>query len=184
MQSSYYSTFILTILLAIGLGFFLRAASKDRTTDVDISSPLPPLDVLNGIIIWLEDRGWRKQGGDAERQVLRFDGSVSYSPVLAVFLSILCALGGGCLGLVLCQIYSTLSWWPLILVCLGPIAGLFYRARATRIESFEMRLVSSEEDQLTLLRIRAHRDELIALELDLAKNLQLASDGSLTASPI
>ena len=184
MESSYYSTFILTILLAIGLGFFLRAASKDRTTDVDISSPLPPLDVLNGISVWLEERGWRRQGGDAGRQVLKFNGSVSYSPVLAIFLSILCALGGGSLGLVLCQLYSTLSWWPLILVSLGPLAGLFYKARASRKESVELRLLSSEEDTLTLLRIRAHRDELIALEVDLGKNLQLASDGSLTASPI
>ena len=59
MQSSYISTFTLTILLAIGLAFFLRAASKDRTTVVDISSPLPPLPVLEGLSAWLEERGWR-----------------------------------------------------------------------------------------------------------------------------
>ena len=79
MQSSYYSTFLLTILLAIGLGFFLRAASKDRTTIVEISSPLPPLDVLKGISDWLEERGWRQEGGDIERKVLKFNGRVSSS---------------------------------------------------------------------------------------------------------
>ena len=55
MQSAFSSTFFLTILLAIGLVFFLRAASKDRTTVVDVQSPLPPLEVLNGIISWLEE---------------------------------------------------------------------------------------------------------------------------------
>ena len=60
MQSAFSSTLFLTILLAIGLGFFLRAASKDRTTVVDVQSPLPPLEVLNGISLWLEERGLKK----------------------------------------------------------------------------------------------------------------------------
>jgi hypothetical protein len=34
------------------------------------------------------------------------------------------------------------------------------------------------------LRLRAHRDELIAMEVDLGPRLQLASDGSLLHSPI
>ena len=89
MQSAFSSTFFLTILLAIGLGFFLRAASKDRTTIVDVQSPLPPLEVLKGISFWLEERGWKSDGGDAERQVLRFQGSVESSKPLVY----------GCLGL-------------------------------------------------------------------------------------
>ncbi len=184
MQSSNYSTFILTILLAIGLGFFLRAASKDRTTIVEVSSPLPPLDVLNGISTWLEERGWRREGGDAARQVLKFNAQVSSSLFLGIFLSILCGFGGGSLGLVICQLYPSLSWWPLILICIGPIAGIFYRARAARLEFVEMRLLSSSNDADSLIRIRAHRDELIAMEVELSKNLELSSDGSLTASPI
>jgi len=184
MQSSYYSTFLLTILLAIGLGFFIRAASKDRTTVVDIASPLPPLDVLNGISNWLEERGWRREGGDLDRKVLRFNGSVAHSPLMAVFLSILCALGGACLGLVICQFYSNLVWWPLLLAALGPIAGVFYKSSASRSESLEVRLVSSVMSSDSQLRIKAHRDELIALEVELAKTLKLASDGSLKSSPI
>ncbi len=184
MQPSYYSTFILTILLAIGLGFFLRAASKDRTTVVDISSPLPPIEVLTGISDWLEKRGWTREGGDIERKVLKFNGRVSSSLFLGIFLSILCALGGGCLGLVICQLYPAFSWWPLIIIFIGPLAGLFYRSRASRLESVELRLLSSENHSESLIRIKAHRDELIAMEVELAKNLQLASDGSLLASPI
>ena len=79
MPSGFQSTLLLTVLLAIGLVFFLRAASKDRTTVVDVHSPRPPLEVLNGISSWLEQRGWSRDGGDAERQVLRFRGKVAAS---------------------------------------------------------------------------------------------------------
>ena len=40
------STLLLTLLLAVGLVFFLRAASKDRTTVVEVRSSRPPLEVL------------------------------------------------------------------------------------------------------------------------------------------
>ena len=42
MPAGFQSTLLLTVLLAIGLVFFLRAASKDRTTVVDVISPQPP----------------------------------------------------------------------------------------------------------------------------------------------
>ena len=86
MPSFQNSTLLLTLLLAIGLVFFLRAASKDRTTVVDVASPRPPLEVLEGLSTWLEQRGWSPQGGDAERQVLRFQGKVAASTPLACLL--------------------------------------------------------------------------------------------------
>ena len=179
------SVLLLTLLLAIGLVFFLRAASKDRTTVVDVSSPLPPIDLLNGVTAWLEDRGWKSDGGDAERKVLRFQGNVESSGVLAILLSIFGGVGSACLGLVLRQLYPWLGWWPLLLVLIGaPAAAFIYRKRAARIESLELRLLSADETKSSVLRIRAHRDELIAMELDLAHSLQLASDGSLLSSPI
>ncbi len=179
------SILLLTILLAIGLVFFLRAASKDRTTVIDISSPLPPLEVLNGVSKWLEERGWQSDGGDAERQVLRFYGSVSSSYIFAVFLSTLGGLGAGCLGLVLCELYPSLRWWPLLLSVIGgPFAGFIYWKRSTRIESLEMRLMNSIEHGGSVLRLRAHRDELIAMEKELAHKLELSSDGSLMSSPV
>ncbi len=185
MTQAFPSTLLLTLLLAIGLGFFLRAGSKDRTTVLDVHSPLPPLEVLNGISHWLESRGWKPDGGDADRQVLRFHGSVAASGFLAILLSLLGGLGAGCLGLVLRQLYPALGWWPLLLAAIGgPLAGLLYRRRASRIEALELRLMSFSEDKGSILRLRAHRDELIAMEIDLAKNLQLASDGSLLSSPI
>ena len=185
MQNVFSSTLLLTILLGIGLIFFLRAGSKDRTTDLEIFSPLPPIEVLDGIILWLEGRGWKRDGGDADRQFLRFIGNVSSSPILAIFLSVLGGLGAGCLGLVLSQIFPSLGWWPLLLAVIGsPATGIIYNRRSARIESLELRLLNESNEENTIFRIRAHRDELIAMELELAEKLKLSSDGSLLTSPI
>ena len=58
------STLLLTSLMGIGLGFFLRAASKDRTTTVDVNSSRPPVEVLDGLNHWLLARGWQASGCD------------------------------------------------------------------------------------------------------------------------
>ncbi len=185
MQSAFSSTLFLTILLTIGLLFFLRAASKDRTTVVDVQSPLPPLEVLKGISLWLEERGWEKNGGNVEEQLLIFKGNVSSSTFLAIFLSCLGGLGAACLGLVLIQLYPSLSWWPLLLAAIGaPLAGFFYRIKSKREESLELKLLSSESSNKSILRIKAHRDELIAIQLDLSESLELSSENSLLSSPI
>ena len=178
------STLLLTLLLAIGLVFFLRAASKDRTTVVDVHSPRPPLEVLEGLQQWLLQRGWRTEGGDPERQVLRFRGQVRASGALAVLLSLLGAVGAACLGLVIGQLLPSLGAWPLLLALIGPLAGVIYRRRAARAEILELRLLNDGDTSASSLRLRAHRDELIAIEQELGASLQLASDGSLLSSPI
>ncbi len=185
MQSAFSSTLLLTLLLAIGLVFFLRAASKDRTTIVDIHSSLPALEVLQGISFWLEQRGWQNHGGDLDKKILVYNGSVASSNFLVVFLSVLGGLGAACLGLVLSQLYHFLGWWPLLLAGVGaPLAGLIYKKKSSRVESLEIKLLNSDDCESTVLRIRAHRDELIAIELELAKKLDLRSDGKLLSSPI
>tara|TARA_Y100001968_G_scaffold13858_1_gene11259 strand:+ start:446 stop:1003 length:558 start_codon:yes stop_codon:yes gene_type:complete len=185
MQTAFSSTLFLTILLAIGLGFFLRAASKDRTTVVDIQSPLPPLEVLKGISCWLEERGWTKNGGNVEEKLLIYNGNVASSTFLVIFLSCLGGVGSACLGLVLIQLYPSLSWWPLLLAVIGaPLAGIVYRVKSNREEALEVKLLSSELSDSSVLRIRAHRDELIAMQLELSEMLQLSSENSLLSSPI
>ena len=185
MQIAFSSTLFLTILLAIGLGFFLRAASKDRTTVVDVQSPLPPLDVLKGIIFWLEQRGWTKNGGNVDEKLLIFNGNVASSTFLVIFLSCLGGLGSACLGLVLIQLYPSLSWWPLLLAVIGaPLAGIIYRVKSKREESLEIKLLSSDVSDSSVLRIKAHRDELIAIQLELSESLKLSSENSLLSSPI
>jgi hypothetical protein len=178
------STLLLTLLLAIGLVFFLRAASKDRTTTVEVRSSRPPLEVLPTLTGWLEARGWQAVGGDPERRHLVYRAAVASSPALAALLSLLGAIGAACLGLVLRQIWPQLGWWPLLLALFGPMAGLLYRRRAKREEAVELRLISHDGATGSALRLRAHRDELIALELELGPQLGLFSNANLLSSPI
>ncbi len=184
MLSPFGSTLILTGLLAIGLVFFLRAASKDRTTVVDVQSPRPPLEVLEGLVAWLQARGWKPTEKDPQRQVLRFSGAVRASLPLSILLSLLGALGAGSLALVWHQLLPAAGWGVFALPLLGPLAGWIYWRRAARQESLELRLIDQPASGGSALRVRAHRDELIAMEKDLGPALGLASDGRLLSSPI
>ena len=177
---------MLTILLAIGLFFFLRASSKDRTTIIEISSSEEPIRVLDVLYEWLTLRGWSQIGGDFDQKILIFKGQVISSKLLAIFLGLLGGLGSCALGLVIIQIYPQLSWWPILLGLIGgPISSLVYFKKSAREEKFELRLISkSEDEEMSLIRLRAHRDELISLENDLSEKLQLKSDGSLFKTPI
>ncbi len=186
MPYSLNSTLLLTILLAIGLFFFLRASSKDRTTVVEITSTQKPLEVLNVMYEWLNLRGWKQTGGDFDQRILTFRGQVESSKLLAIYLSLLGGFGSCALGLVIIQIYPTLGWWPILLGFIGgPLSGMIYFKKSAREEKFELRLISNtENEKMTSMRLRAHRDELISLENELSDRLELKSDGSLFKTPI
>nr|AUG32595.1 hypothetical protein PLO_609 [Paulinella longichromatophora] len=184
LSSTISSTFLLTFLLAIGLVFFLRAASKDRTTIVNIRSPRPAIEVLDSLVSWLNQRGWEQEDADLEKRILRFRGSVSASTGLSILLSVLGAIGAGCLGLIILQLFPFMGFWPLLLTLVGPIAGKFYQIRAARPERVEFQLLNEELNKGVLLKLRAHRDELIALELELGPCLELVTDGDLLSSPL
>ena len=184
---NYYlrSTLFLTILLAIGLFFFLRASSKDRTTIIDISSSKKNIEVLNEVCKWLKSRGWQQIKVNSDRKILTFRGQVVSSKSLAIFLSILGGLGSCALGLVLAQIYPFLNWWPILLGLVGgPISGFVYFKNSHREEVFEFKLLNDNDFKYTHLRLKAHRDELIAFENELKDKLELRSDGSLFNTPI
>ena len=186
MNYSLNSTLLLTILLAIGLFFFLRASSKDRTTVIEITSSQRPLEVLNVMYEWLHLRGWKQIGGDFDQRILIFQGQVVSSKLLAIFLGILGGFGSCALGLVIIQIYPVLGWWPILLGLIGgPASGIVYLRKSAREEKFELRLISKDENEkMTLMRLRAHRDELISLENELSDKLQFKSNGSLFKTPI
>ncbi len=184
---NYYlgSTLLLTILLAIGLFFFLKASSKDRTTVLDISSSKKNIEVLNEICNWLKARGWQQINVNSDKKILTFKGQVVSSKSLAIFLSLLGGLGSCSLGLVIVQLYPFLHWWPLLLGLVGgPISGFVYFKNSQREEVFEFKLINENEIKFTQLRLSAHRDELIAFENDLKDKLELRSDGSLFKTPI
>ncbi len=179
------STLFLTILLAIGLFFFLRASSKDRTTTIEIFSSKQPLEVLNLVCSWLNLRGWKQTDCNSDNKTLTFKGQVVSSKFLAILLGFLGGLGSCALGLVIIQIYPNLSWWPILLGIIGgPLSGIIYSNKSQREETFEFRLINDNETKPTQIRFRAHRDELIALENELKESLELKSDGSLFKTPI
>ena len=186
MTYSLNSTFLLTILLAIGLFFFLRASSKDRTTVIEITSSQKPLEVLNVMYEWLNLRGWTQTGGDFDQRVLVFKGQVVSSKLLAIFLGLLGGCGSCALGLVIVQIYPVLGWWPILSgLIIGPLTGIIYSKKSAREEKFELRLINeNNNEEITSMRLRAHRDELISLENELSDRLELKSDGSLFKTPI
>ena len=186
MTYSLNSTLLLTILLAIGLFFFLRASSKDRTTLVEITSSQKPVEVLNEVYQWLNLRGWKQIGGNFDQRILIFKGQVVSSKFLAIFLSLLGGFGSCSLGLVIIQIYPNLGWWPILLGLIGgPLSGMIYYKKSAREEKFELRLTSNDDnEETTSMRLRAHRDELISLENELSDRLELKSDGSLFKTPI
>ena len=72
--------------------------------------------------------------------------------------------------------------YPLGINC-GPLSGFAYFKKSAREEKFELRLINND-DQNTMMRLRAHRDELISLENELGERLKLKSDGSLFKTPI
>ena len=106
--------------------------------------------------------------------------------LLAIFLSLLGGFGSCALGLVIIQIYPNLGWWPILLGLIGgPLSGTIYFKKSAREEKFELRLISNiDSEEMTLIRLRAHRDELISLENELSNRLELSSDGSLFKTPI
>ena len=64
------------------------------------------------------------------------------------------------------------------------MAGVLYFKKSAREEKFEFRLIDKDVNEITKMRIRAHRDELISLETELGESLKLKSDGSLFKTPI
>ena len=73
----------------------------------------------------------------------------------------------------------------MLLAAIGaPLAGSIYGIKSKREESLEVKLLSSDLSDSSILRIRAHRDELIAIQSELSESLKLSSENSLLSSPI
>lgn len=91
------STFLLTLLLLVGLFFFIRASIKDRIEVLQIRSDQPQESVLDQLQQYFTDRAYRVAAVDASQQTIRWEGQVRPSWFLAIFLSGLAAVGSSCL---------------------------------------------------------------------------------------
>jgi hypothetical protein len=172
------STFALTVLLAIGLFFFIRASAKDRTQVVRLVSERSEDELLPQLRQYFVARAYRVDQVDAATNQVTLSGNVRPSLFLAIFLSFLAGVGGLCLGLVLSVSLPNVPYLWLAFVAVAPLAGGFYWQKAGRVEQVSFKLEASNDHATTatvagsLIKVRAHRDELEALQQSL--NLKVA----------
>lgn len=161
------STFLLTLLLLVGLFFFIRASVKDRTQTVKLVSDLPEESLAGQLQQYFSQRAYKLIDVDSESNQIAFEGIVRPSIFLAVFLTILAAIGTLSLSLVLSILLPDLAIAPLLLVVLSPLAGVFYWRNAKRPEKVLLRVESEQsENQVghSVITVIAHRDELLELQ--------------------
>lgn len=161
------STFLLTLLLIVGLVFFIKASVKDRTQIVKFMSELPEESLAAQLQQYFSQRAYKLSDIDTEYDQIAFEGIVRPSVFLAIFLTSLAGVGTLCLSLVLSILFPNLSFAPYLLVLLSPIAGFFYWQRAKRPEKVLLRIESEQShNQLghSIITITAHRDEILELQ--------------------
>ncbi|HEY9699265.1 MAG TPA: cofactor assembly of complex C subunit B [Trichocoleus sp.] len=171
MQTSILSsTALLTMLMSVGLFFFIRASTKDRTEVAKLVSDQSEESVLDALKQYFSDRAYRVVALDAAQNQVTFEGFVRPSLFLAIFLTLLAAIGIFCLVLVLTFLFPGATNFLLGFVLLAPIAGIFYWQKAGRPEQVSLKVeTNSPTDRApqSLLIVTAHRDELAALKRSL-----------------
>lgn len=174
MQSSVLaSTALLTALLAVGLVFFIRASAKDRTEVAKLLADQQGEPLLERLQQYFSERAYRLATIDAAENQIIYEGLVRPSFFLAVFLSLLAAIGIACLGLVLAFLFPGLTPVVPFLLFLAPAAGLFYWKKAGRPEkvALQVEFLNPDPSPQSLLTVTAHRDELTALRQALGLKL-------------
>jgi hypothetical protein len=158
---SLYSSLLLTLLIMVGLFFFIRASVKDRTEREEFTSSLAAEALAEKVKEYLEKRTYSlAETENAEVQV--YQGVMQPSKFMAVFLSFAALLGLVCLGLVFGVFFpqAYILWYALPLLC--PVAGLFYWKKARKTETVRFKIMPTEHGQ-TKLKVEAHRDELATM---------------------
>lgn len=161
------STLLLTVLLAIGLFFFIRASVKDRTQIIQMISTEPTDALLAQLQQYFTQRSYKVVALDATQNQVTFAGFVRPSWFLAVFLTFLAAIGILCLVLVVWILFPQLGLVFLGLELFAPVAGIFYWQKAGRQEQvslkFESPAAESTQETQNLITVTGHRDELSVL---------------------
>ena len=170
-----YSTFFLTLLLLVGLFFFIRASAKDRTQQVQLVTEEPEDKLLSQLREYFDQRAYQAVAVDAEQNQVTFQGFVRPSWFLAIFLTFLAVSGLLCLALVLAQLYPALTNLFPFLTLLAPAAGIFYWQKAGRTEQVLLKIETLNEETTegkSLLTVTAHRDELRQIQQQLPLKLK------------
>jgi Cofactor assembly of complex C subunit B len=154
------STFILTILLAIGLFFFIRASTKPRIEQMTLETIESEAVLIPKLQTYFADRAYKIAAVDRETDIITFEGVVSPSVFLAVLLTGLAAIGAMCLALVLSMQFPEIGNVFLVLLIVAPLAGWFYWQGSARTEQVRLKVESADDSAPTKIRISGHRDEL------------------------
>lgn len=167
------STFFLTLLLGVGLFFFIRASTKDRTQVVTLSSTQSSDQLLSTLQKYFAERAYQVEQVDPQENRVRLSGQVRPSLFLAIFLSLLAGIGALCLGLVFTMALPDYPYLWTIFLVFAPLAGWFYWQKAQRTEQVSFVLDESNQPAIgSILRVSAHRDELAELQRSLNLTIQ------------
>ena len=161
------STFFLTLLLMIGLFFFIRASTKDRTERIKLVAETSEESLLPQLQQYFDQRAYQVTAVDRETNQVTLEGFVAPSWFLAIFLSLLALVGLSCLTMVLYLAFPDWGKFSLLLTLLAPGAGIFYWQKAGRVEKVALKienLANAEESPRSLITVTAHRDELIQMQ--------------------
>jgi Cofactor assembly of complex C subunit B len=160
------STFLLTLLMFIGLVFFIRASTKDRTQVSQLVAPCSEELLLTQLQQYFDQRAYRLTAIDAANNQVTFEGRVRPSIFLTILLTFMAAVGALCLALVLSMLVP-LSWMGgLSFLLLAPLAGGFYWRSADRAEQVSLKVEAGSDPSVltSLITVTAHRDELAELQ--------------------
>lgn len=174
MEPVLASILFLTLLLVIGLAFFIRASIKDRTEAACFSAPVETVSLLKQLQAHFEDRAYQATNFNSDKSEMTFVGIVKASVALAIFLSTLAAVSLGCVNLVLYILFPNTQPTALGTVLLSPLAGFFYWKGAQRTETVRVIITETEHtseltqqkphSHFTHFKVCAHRDEIATLQ--------------------
>lgn len=159
--------------MMVGLFFFIRASVKERTEQIKLIANEPIETLLEKLKTYFEERAYRLTEVEPIENRLVFEGFVSPSLFLAVFLSFLAGIGFLCLALVLSLLFPSIGKLFLLVILLSPIAGIFYWQKAGRLEKVSLKVEKLQQKQderendnpaNSAIAITAHRDELAQLQ--------------------
>lgn len=160
------STLLLTLLLSVGLFFFIRASTKDRTETAQLVSDQDEDTLMPQLREYFQTRSYRVAAVNPEQNQVTFEGYVRPSWFLAIFLTLLAAAGLLCLSLVLSLLFPKFNQFFLGLVLFSPLSGVFYWKKSGKLEKVSLKLQATQSDKTSSSKITvtAHRDELIELQ--------------------
>lgn len=167
------STALLTALLSVGLVFFIRASAKDRIEVTKLLAEQQGEPLLERLQQYFAQRAYRIASVDAITNCVIYEGTVRPSLFLAVFLTLLAAVGILCLTLVLSLLFPTVAHLLPLLTILAPVAGIFYWRKAGRPErvALQVEFLDNQSTPTSLVTVTAHRDEVAELRQSLGLKL-------------